>query len=65
MQQDIKIQLDLNLINGILGYLGNRPYGEVFQLVQAIQEQAGPQVPVQAPAQADAEPAEAPAAPLQ
>ena len=43
--QDTKIQLDLNLINGILGYLGTRPYGEVFQLVQAIQEQAGPQVP--------------------
>lgn len=48
--EDIKIQLNLSLINGILGYLGSRPYGEVFQLVQAIQEQAGPQVPVQAPA---------------
>ena len=47
--EDIKIQLNLSLINGILGYLGSRPYGEVFQLVQAIQEQAGPQVPVQAP----------------
>lgn len=47
--EDIKIQLNLSLINGILGYLGTRPYGEVFQLVQAIQEQAGPQVPVQAP----------------
>jgi hypothetical protein len=49
--EDTKIQLNLTLINGILGYLGTRPYGEVFQLVQAIQEQAGPQVPVQAPAE--------------
>ena len=43
--EDIKIQLNLSLINGILNYLGTRPYGEVFQIVQAIQEQAGPQVP--------------------
>ena len=38
------ITLTLPLINGILQYLGTRPYGEVFQLVQAIQEQAAPQV---------------------
>ena len=50
--EDIKIELKLSLINGVLGYLGTRPYGEVFQLVQAIQEQAGPQVPVQAPQEA-------------
>ena len=44
--EDVKIELNLSLINGVLGYLGTRPYGEVFQLVQAIQEQASPQVPV-------------------
>ena len=49
--EDIKIQLNLSLINWILGYLGNRPYGEVYQLIQALQEQAGPQVPVQASAE--------------
>jgi hypothetical protein len=43
---DKKIELTLNLVNGILNYLGTRPYGEVFQLVQAIQEQAIPQVPM-------------------
>lgn len=48
MQEDIKIEITLSLINGVLGYLGTRPYGEVFQLIQAIQEQAGPQVPVPA-----------------
>ena len=46
MQEDIKIEITLSLINGVLGYLGTRPYGEVFQLIQTIQEQAAPQVPV-------------------
>lgn len=40
------ITLSLNLVNGVLQYLGTRPYGEVFQLVQAIQEQAIPQIKV-------------------
>lgn len=40
------ITLSLGLVNGVLNYLGTRPYGEVFQLVQAIQEQAIPQLPV-------------------
>ena len=35
-----QINLTVPLVNGILQYLGTRPYGEVFQLVQAIQEQA-------------------------
>lgn len=40
------ITLSLGLVNGVLNYLGTRPYGEVFQLVQAIQEQAIPQLPM-------------------
>lgn len=40
------ITLSLGLVNGVLQYLGTRPYGEVFQLVQAIQEQAIPQLSV-------------------
>lgn len=43
---DTKIELTLGLINGVLQYLGTRPYAEVFTLIQAIQEQATPQVPV-------------------
>jgi hypothetical protein len=43
---DQKIELSLNLINGILQYLGTRPYQEVFPLVQAVQEQAIPQMPM-------------------
>lgn len=44
--EDKKIELSLSLVNGILQYMGTRPYGEVFQLVQSIQEQAIPQVPM-------------------
>ena len=43
---DTKIELTLPLINAVLQYLGTRPYQEVFPLVQAIQEQATPQLPV-------------------
>ena len=41
------ITLSLNLVNGLLQYLGTRPYGEVFQMVQAIQAAAIPQLPAQ------------------
>ena len=37
------IKLSVNTVNQILGYLGTRPYQEVFQLIQAIQEAAKPQ----------------------
>ena len=36
--QDVTVKL--SLMNNIIGYLGTRPYGEVFQIVQAIQEQS-------------------------
>ena len=49
---DQKIELSLPLINGILQYLGSRPYGEVYQLVQEIQAQATPQVPTPNPSDA-------------
>jgi hypothetical protein len=41
---DQKIELSLSLVNAVLQYLGTRPYAEIFQLVQAIQAQAAPQV---------------------
>ena len=37
------IKLSVETINQILGYLGTRPYQEVFHLIQAIQEAAKPQ----------------------
>ena len=36
------IPVSIDLLNQVLGYLGTRPYQEVFQLVQAIQAAAQP-----------------------
>lgn len=40
-----KISLSTNLINGVLQYLGTKPFAEVSQLIQAIQQEAQGQVP--------------------
>lgn len=39
-----KIELSTQLINQIMGYLGARPYQEVFQMIEAIQKEAQTQV---------------------
>ncbi len=47
---DQKVEVSLSLMNGILQYLGTKPFQEVFQLVNAIHEQVTPQIKVpQAP----------------
>ena len=38
------LQLPIETANQLLGYLGTRPYQEVFQLIHAIQEAAKPPV---------------------
>lgn len=38
----MKLQIDIETINQVLGYLGTRPYQEVYSLIQAIQEAAKP-----------------------
>jgi hypothetical protein len=43
---DKKIELTLGLVNAVMQYLGTRPYAEVADMVQAIREQAIPQVPM-------------------
>ena len=35
-----KLTLSTQLVNQILGYLGSRPYQEVFQLIEVIQKEA-------------------------
>ena len=34
--------MTVDLVNNILGYLGTRPYQEVYQLIAAIQAAAAP-----------------------
>jgi hypothetical protein len=39
------LQLPIETANQIIGYLGTRPYQEVFQLIQSIQNAAKPEEP--------------------
>lgn len=41
----MKIAIQVELVNQILGYLGTRPYQEVYQLIQGVQDAAKPQEP--------------------
>ena len=38
----MKLQLPIETANQLLGYLGTRPYQEVYQLIAAMQEAAKP-----------------------
>lgn len=38
----MKLQLPIETANQLLGYLGSRPYQEVYQLIQAMQDAAKP-----------------------
>jgi hypothetical protein len=39
-----KITLSTQIINAVMGYLGTRPYQEVFQLIDGLQNEAKSQV---------------------
>lgn len=41
----MEIKLSVDTINKVLGYLGARPYQEVFHLIDAIQTEAKTQTP--------------------
>jgi hypothetical protein len=47
---DQKIPLSVALVNGIVQYLGTRPYAEVVSLIVAIQEQASAAMAANPPA---------------
>ena len=53
-----KITLSLNLVNGIMQYLGTKPFQEVFQLVQAIQQESQGQLTSGVEQKAEDKPAE-------
>lgn len=40
-----KLELSVNLVNAILGYLGSQPYQSVAQLIHELQKEAAPQLP--------------------
>jgi len=42
-----KITLTVQLVNQIMGYLGTRPYQEVFQIINGLQDEAKSQSPAQ------------------
>jgi predicted SPOUT superfamily RNA methylase MTH1 len=54
---DQNVTLKLSLVNAVLQYLGTRPYQEVFPVIQELQAQVIPQLPVP-----EQKPADAPAA---
>ena len=51
--ENTKVEVTLNLVNGLLQYLGTRPYAEVAQIIQEIHAQVVPQVPVPDAAKAE------------
>lgn len=52
------VTLSVQLVNAILGYMGNQPYVQVRQLIDAVEKEAAGQFSAEA---APAAPAEAPA----
>jgi hypothetical protein len=40
----MKLYIDIEAVNQVLGYLATRPYQEVYQLIQMIQDAAKPPV---------------------
>lgn len=48
-----KVEVSMNLVNGLLNYLGSRPYVEVADLILAIREQVTPQLQVPVDSQAE------------
>jgi len=50
-----KVTLSTNLVNGIMQYLGTKPFAEVAQMIGAVQQEVQAQQPVEvqqvAPAQ--------------
>jgi hypothetical protein len=39
VELNVEIKLSVNTVNQILGYLGTRPYQEVFTLIETIQKE--------------------------
>jgi len=49
-----KITLSVQLVNQVMGYLGTRPYQEVFQIINGLQDEAKVQSSQPTPVNAEA-----------
>jgi hypothetical protein len=49
LNTEITLKLPLGAVNGILAMLAEKPFAQVADLIQAIREQAIPQIPVPTP----------------
>lgn len=50
---DQKVEMNLNLVQALMNYLGSRPFVEVADLIMAIREQVTPQIQVPVPSEQD------------
>lgn len=51
MENKIKLEIDINTLNLIMGGLARLPYEQVFQTIDEIRNQVGPQIQAQQQAQ--------------
>lgn len=51
MENKIKLEVDINTLNLIMGGLARLPYEQVFQTIDDIRGQVGPQIQAQQQAQ--------------
>jgi hypothetical protein len=54
MENKIKLEMDINTLNLIMGGLGRLPYEQVFQAIEDIRQQVGPQLQAQQQGQPEA-----------
>lgn len=47
--EEQKVEVTIGLINGVLRYLGSRPFVEVAEIIAAIRDQVTPQIKVPTP----------------
>ena len=47
MENKIKLEMDINTLNLVMGGLGRLPYDQVFQVIDDIRQQVGPQLQAQ------------------
>lgn len=47
MENKIKLEIDINTLNLVMGGLARLPYEQVFQTIENLKQQVGPQIQAQ------------------